>query len=464
MAKDDQISCGSSGPPNAPPQSEDVNCSDLGNSRRLVKLFGKDVRYVVETKKWIFWDGFHWLVDGRDQVQHLAKSIPNLILDEARTERDSVKRKVLLSWFMQSESASRLQAMVTLARSDPGVSVEIETLDVDPLMLGVLNGVVDLRSGKLEKPDKAHLMTKQAHVAFDAAATCPTWLAFIARISGGDLELAAYLQRVMGYILTGHTGEQCLIILYGTGANGKSIFHRVHRRLMGDYAKNTPPETLMVRSNQAGPSPELARLQGARLVIASEPSGGSRFDEATVKRLTGEDTIVCRYLYANLFEFSPTFKLVLATNHKPEIRDVDHAIWRRIQLVPFDVTIPQHEQDHQLFEKLERELPGILNWALDGLRSYQTIGLQPPAKVMKATEAYRSQMDILHDWIVEECVCEPRARTAPKVLHKSYMDWAIANDHTPLSSGIFGNELVARGFERGRTGSFRFHKGIRLKV
>ena len=268
----------------------------------------------------------------------------------------------------------------------------------------------------------------------------------------------------MGYILTGHTGEQCLIILYGTGANGKSVFLRVHRRLMGDYAKNTPPETLMVRATQSGASPDLARLPGARLVIASEPSVGSRFDEATVKQLTGEDTIVCRYLHSNLFEFSPTFKLVLATNHKPEIRDVDHAIWRRIQLVPFDVTIPQREQDRQLFEKLKRELPGILNWTLDGLRSYQTIGLQPPTKVMKATQAYRSQMDILHDWIAEECVREPGARTALKVLHKSYMDWAIANDHTPLSSRIFGNELVARGFERDRTGSFRFHKGIRLKV
>ena len=188
------------------------------------------------------------------------------------------------------------------------------------------------------------------------------------------------------------------------------------------------------------------------------------FDESVVKKLTGEDTISCRHLFGNNFRFKPTFKLLLATNHKPVIGDVDHAIWRRIQLAPFDVMITANEMNPHLFEELSGEFPGILNWALEGLRSFRHIGLRPPPKVTDATKAYRSQMDVLQDWIDEECICEPGAKTAASVLHKNYCQWACAQGHSPLTQIKFSNNLETRGFTRSKTAKGQCHIGIRLRI
>ena len=277
-------------------------------------------------------------------------------------------------------------------------------LDANPLLLAVQNGVVDLSTGLPITPERSQLITKQAGTKFDPAATCPIWRSFLSQVTDGDQDLAAFLQRMAGYLLTGITDEQCLFLLLGPGANGKSVFLNTLQSLMGDYASSTPPETLLARRDTAAATPDLARLRGARLVVASEPRDGSVMEEALVKRLTGQDKIVCRDLYSSFFEYYPTFKFVLATNSKPIIQGTDHAIWRRIHLIPFRIIVPPERKDKQLIRKLELELPGILNWVLEGVRAHQSGGLQPPPCVVEATRSYRSDMDVLGEWIEEECL------------------------------------------------------------
>ena len=434
--------------------------TDLGNARRLVAQRGQDLRYCPELKTWFFWDTARWMRDKDGEISRHAKDVVLNIHIQAYQEGNEAAREKLGKWAVQSEAYARIGAMIRLAETEPRIPVSVSDFDANHFLLGVTNGVIDLRTGELRKPKRQDYTTKQAPVCFDPNAQCSQWLSFIEYVTGGDEALEEYLQRIVGYWLTGNTSEQCIFILYGRGANGKTVFLRVIQALMGDYAMMTPPETLMVKKNTSGPSPDLARLHGARLAIATEPKDDCALAEQVVKQITGQDTIVCRHLYGNLFEYAPQFKVVLATNHKPIIRGDDHAIWRRIQLIPFTVTIPPEEQDKQLIEKLLPELPGILNWALQGVLAYRDQGLAPPECVRKAIQQYRSEMDILGDWIEERCTLDPSATTPASELYVCYRQWCQANGHRPLSKKKFGMKLDDRGFERDRTGKVRSYLGL----
>jgi putative DNA primase/helicase len=242
------------------------------------------------------------------------------------------------------------------------------------------------------------------------------------------------------------------------------VFLRVIEDLWGDYACATPPETLLVRRGAGGARPDLAKLRGARLVVASEPSDNSVLEEALVKRLTGQDKIVCRDLYSSLIEYVPTFKFVLATNSKPIVHGTDHAIWRRIHLIPFNVTFRLHEQDKQLITKLKTELPGILNWALNGTRAYLQNGLNPPSSVVAATQSYRSEMDVLEEWIEDECLRDPASQSLVTKLYAAYTSWCQKNKMRQLTKRAFGPQLEIKGFKRGRgAGGARLYRGIALR-
>ena len=293
--------------------------------------------------------------------------------------------------------------------------------------------------------------------------TAPTFRAFLDRIFAGDRELEAFVQRFAGYSLTGSTAEQCFVILHGGGANGKSTLLELLRYVLGDYGANTSADVLMASSFARGPDNEVARLRAARFVSAAESGEGRRLDEERVKRLTGGDTLTARFLYREHFEFTPTFKLWLCTNHRPEIRGTDDAIWRRVRLVPFNVTIPPHERDGDLPAKLRAEAPGVLRWAVEGALEWQAEGLRPPAIVMQATNDFRDESDIVGRFVDDECMVLPEASAKAAELYRRFIAWCKAAGEEPITQKALGLRLQSDGrFTRERSNRVRLWRGIGL--
>lgn len=425
------------------------NLTDTGNGQRLASRHGQDMRYSYTLRKWLLWDGTRWIFDDLGSITRLAKDTARGIYSEAAQQTDDTRRAATVKHATASESLPRLTAMVELAKSEPGIPVHPDELDRDPLLLGTANGTVNLRTGGLREPQREDYITKSAMTHYDPAARCPQWMNFLNRIMAGDTEMIGFLQRSIGYSLTGSTAEQCLFMLYGTGANGKSTFLNVLSELVGDYGANTPAESLMVQQN-SGVRNDIARLRGVRFVTAIETEDGQRLAESLVKSLVGGDTISARFLYGEFFDFKPQFKLFLAANHKPIIKGDDYAIWRRVRLVPFEVTVPEAEWDLALPEKLRAELPGILNWAIEGCLEWLRAGLRPPDKVLAATQAYRTDMDVMQQFFDERCHIEPRAMVGATELYAEYRQWAEDNTGWVMSQTAFGRKLGERGFAKGR--------------
>jgi putative DNA primase/helicase len=380
-------------------------CTDLGNAERLVRLFGDRIRFVPQWG-WLVWDGKRWTRDnGNQRITELAEETVRQIYREAAETDNPDERAKLAKWAIASESRQRIAAMIELAA--PMRLASPDEFDADDWLLNLENGVLNLRTLEFLPHDPNLKLTKLAPVTYDPNADCPKWKAFLQRIFNGNERLIRFVQRAVGYSLTGSTREQCLFFLHGTGANGKSTFLEVIRALLGDYAVTAEFSTF-VADRKSSVRNDIARLHSARLVTAIEVGEGKRFAEELIKTLTGGDTVAARFLYREFFEFKPRFKVWLAANYKPEIRGTDYAIWRRIRLIPFTVTIPPEEQIPDLAEQLKEELSGILNWALEGLRDWLANGLQPPPEVTEATEAYRAEMDIV------DCSCKTLVSPTPK--------------------------------------------------
>jgi putative DNA primase/helicase len=336
--------------------------NDTANAKRFVEQHGQDIRFEYSSENWLLWRDGCWSVDNTDQVIELSKKTALSIYQEAAEETGSVElRQKLGKHAEQSLNHRRLRSMVQLAASDPKIIVPIEALDADDMLLGVRNGVVDLRTGTFRAATREDLVTLRCETAFDPEAKSPVFERFLFRVMGGDPELIRFMQRLVGYALTGKTIEQCLAFLYGDGANGKSTFLDIIMRVMGDYAAQIQPESLMTRRSGGSASSDLARLVGKRLVVSNEIREGSHLEENLIKQITGGDRMTARFLYKGDFEFSRKYSLLMAGNHQPVIKGDDNGIWRRIHLVPFTQTIPVEERDRHLGEKLGRELAGILN-------------------------------------------------------------------------------------------------------
>ena len=422
-------------------------CTDLGNAERLVRLFGDRIRYVPQWG-WLVWDGKRWARDpNAQQVTRLAEETVRQIYREAAEASDPEERTKLAKWAIASESRQRITAMIELAA--PMCLASPDDFDADDWLLNCQNGVLNLKTLEFVPHDPQQRLTKIAPVAYDPKADCPNWKAFLQRIFNGNERLIRFVQRAVGYSLTGSTREQCLFFLYGTGANGKSTFLEVIRALLGDYAATTEFSTF-VADRKSGVRNDIARLHSARMVTAIEVGEGKRFAEELIKTLTGGDTVAARFLYREFFEFRPRFKVWLAANYKPEIRGTDWAIWRRIRLIPFTVTIPPEEQIPDLADQLKAELAGILNWALEGLKDWLANGLQPPPEVVEATEAYRAEMDIVGMFIKDACILDPKAVTPSKTLYDAFKDWCAENGYEPFGQTAFGRRLAAKGFASGR--------------
>jgi putative DNA primase/helicase len=439
--------------------------TDLGNARRLVARHGNNIRFVHEWHQWIIWEGTHWRIDADGAIMRLAKETVEALYAEAAKIDDEDKRKELRKHGLKCQAAARLDAMIDLARTEPEVVLSAQRLDADPWLLGTQNGVLELRTGKFRSAKRDDYITMRTGVAFEPGATCPSWLGFLDMVTGGDRSLSAYLQRVAGYTLTGSTCEEVLFVLYGTGNNGKSTWRETLHFLLGDYAVAADAGLLIERKAPGGATPEIARLKGRRLVAINETSENDQLNEARVKYITSQDKISARNLYQGLFDFDPSHKTFLTTNHKPIIRGTDIGIWRRVHLLPFTVTIPAHEVEKDFRERrLVPELPGILNWALEGLRAYLKEGLDPPAAVREATGAYQQDMDVVGQWIEDRCVRDPQATVPTGTLYGDYVSWAQTQIGWTLNNLKFRRNLTDRGFGAAKgTGGQRLVRGLRLQ-
>lgn len=436
--------------------------TDLGNAQLFAELFRRDIRFCHAHGAWFYWDGLLWREDSSGEMIRYAKRFNQALLEAAKIEEVEEIQKEQLKWVLASQSRNRIESMMKLATAQCGIPISPHEFNADPMLFCVENGTLDLRDGNFRKPERWDYITKRARVRFEHGADCHRWKEFIRQICCDDEQLARYLQKIAGLLLTGKTDEQCFFVFYGGSANGKSVFVKVIQHLLGDYCRTTPPETFMEKRNAGGPSPDLARLMGARGVFASEASDRGVLSEETIKRVTGQDAIVCRRLHMDYFEYYPQFKYILVTNHKPTIRGQDNAIWRRVRLVPFKTTIPSDKQDRHLFEKLQSESSGILNWALEGLRMYLLDGLDPPECVATATLEYRSEMDIIGDWFEECCELDADARVLMKDAYVSYNMWCKESGHFPFSKKNFGIRLREQGISEAKSGSNRYYLGFRI--
>ena len=360
------------------------------------------------------------------------------------------------------KSRSRINAILELSRSR--LAIAEEKIDRDRDLIGLSDGrVFDLRTGDYVAPHAEVFVTKKLGASFDPQAQCPLWLQFLDRIFAGNEDVIGFVQRAAGYSLSGHVSEQCLFIMTGTGANGKSTFINALSAMFGNYAGTTPMQTLTVMPFSNGQTNDLAAMQGKRFVSASDGEAGQRLAEAKIKLMTGGDRIACRPLYKDLTEYDPQFKLWVATNDLPDVSGTDEAIWRRIRVINFPVTIPECERDPNLPAALAAEAPGILNWALEGYRAFRGGGLRPPAEVTEATGSYRRDNDLVEQFIEARCQRSPAALSTSKALYEGYSEWCAANGHGAVSQPQFGKELARKGFQPKKSRNSNRWLGLELK-
>ncbi|CAH0445289.1 phage/plasmid primase, P4 family [Ralstonia pseudosolanacearum] len=427
-----------------------------GLATAFTRRYGDDWRYCSLWGKWLVWTGVRWNHDQLLYVTHLSRGICRAASFKADTPRQKAKLA----------SSSTIASVEKIARSDPKHAATADEWDADVWALNTPGGVVDLRTGNLRAHRREDRMTKvtTATPRGRNGEGCPSWLAFISDITGGNTELAAYLQRMVGYCLTGVTSEHALFFLYGTGANGKSVFLNVLATILGDYAANAPMDTFMDVRGDRHPT-DLAGLRGARLVSSIETEQGRRWNESKVKSITGGDKVSARFMRQDFFDYWPQFKLLVAGNHKPSIRNVDEAMKRRLHLIPFTVTVPPERRDGRLTEKLLKERDGILAWAIEGCLAWQRQRLDPPASVLSATEEYFEAEDALGQWIEERCLLGRAHREGVSMLFADWREWAERAGEYVGSVKRFSELMATRRFEKCRlTSGARGVTGIALRA
>jgi len=435
--------------------------SDLGNAQRFARLHGDSVRYVHETGRWFIWDGKRWAEDTHGQALRLAMEIPREVYRQANAEHDTAGRKALVAHGLRSESGKCIREALALARSIEPIPVSYDAFDTHPWALNAQNGTVNLRPGERYEHDPDDMCSKICGASYFEAAKAPLWQECL-EMWFPDPDLRDYIQRAVGYSLIGESLEEVVFILWGPGENGKTKFLETIKAALGDYAMNTPAETLIASRSGSGISNDVARLKGARFVSASESDENRRLNEAKVKALTGGDTITARFMRAEFFEFKPVFTLWLSTNHKPVVTGQDEGIWRRIRLIPFTQKIPKAKRNSKLSEALGKELDGVLAWAVEGAIRYQVFGLEPPSVVSDATAEYRRESDTFGDFLESCCEIDETAVVTTKALYTAYTDWCERENEPVLTGTMFGKKVTERGFGKAKFGGQRARKGLRV--
>ncbi|WP_409971505.1 phage/plasmid primase, P4 family [Bacillus sp. Bva_UNVM-123] len=460
-------------PPASPPTQQQhehrepkFNLTEMGNAERLVYRNGQNLKYCIEFEEWLLWNGSTWIEDKKRRIERIAIKTFREMYGEASKEEDMNRRTQIVKWAQSSEKSSVF--LNSIARAQAMLPLTQDELNKNGMLLNCKNGVVDLQTGNLLEHDRKLLMTKNNHIHYDVKAKCPTWINFLESIMKDEKgnvkqDLIDFLQKAIGYTLTGDISEQVAFFLWGTGRNGKSTFINIIKEILGDYGKQTNSDTFTSKVNDNGINNDIARLHGARFVSAVESEDGQKLSESLIKQLTGGEPITARFLRKEFFEFLPEFKIFFTTNHKPIVKGDDEGIWRRIRLIPFTVTIPKEEVDKQLPEKLRAELSGILRWAVEGCMKWQQEGLGEPEEVKAATDEYKEEMDLLSNFLDECCVIFSEAKVAVNDIHKEYMKWAEENGEYPMKQRAFSNRLQMKGYsKRKSTGNRTFFFGIGL--
>ena len=449
---------------------------EIGHGERFVDYWGETTRYDASRGMWMLWRNTHWEPDIADEV----------VFRMTRVARNILTCETRAIWNRSDEEADRIAAMakrvyeagiklhryrtitssLQFAKVLPGMSTRTSHYDADPMVFNCQSGVVDLRTGLVAPHRAEDLLTKISPVPLGGTEEqCPRWMQFLDEIMCGDKELVAYLQRLVGYILTGSMKEQCFFLFYGGGANGKSTFINVIKHLTGAYGQQVDFTTFMDMNRGGSPRNDLAGLVGKRFVVSPEGMEGKALDEPVVKQFTGGDTLTVRFLNKEFFEFQPVGKIVLASNYRPVVKGTDHGIWRRMRLVPFLAKFEEGSADLDLTEKLLKETPAILRWAVEGSRLWFQQGLGIPSAVSAATMSYRSSMDIFQTFLDERCHVEYTATVGAQTIYDAYTDWcACAGIRIPMKQSVFGQRLEERGFLRKKTATKNVWMGVGLKL
>jgi len=440
---------------------EKLPYTDAGNAEMIATIYGERLRYDHRLGRWLIWDGQRWQADNDGHLIRLVLDAMRRRQELALKIRDVDQKKRAMSWTLGSESYSKMVSAINIAKNLDPLTDNGTGWDSNDWLLGVGNGVLDLRTGTLRNALPDDRITLNTEIDYNPDATAPRWEQFLSEIFDGDDELVGFIQRAVGYTLTGDTREQCLFLCHGGGANGKSVLLDILRTLLGDYAKNTPFSTFEMDRNNANTN-DLAALSRVRLVTAAETNEAQRLNEARVKAITGGDPITARFLHKEFFEYLPSFKVWLAMNHKPRILGADDGIWRRIRLIPFNVKFKGKDADKTLPDKLNAELGGILAWAVRGALDWQNGGLREPQVVVAETVNYRHESNNVLIYLDEQTIQNPQARIVSSTLYKKYRDWCNERGDYPISIQEFGRRMSDAGYISQKISGYKRYTGIEL--
>lgn len=444
--------------------------TEMGNAERLFAAHGEDIRY-CKAFGFCVWESGHWRGDGELTVRRWAKKTIRAMYAEAaglaqqasgtdgseESKALAAESMELLKWARKSETARMIDAMLSLIRDTCEVDTSI--FDAKPMLFNARNGTIDLTTGALRPHSRDDYLMQCAPTDCDPMALCPTFARFVEQIMCNREDLVMYLQRALGYSLSGSVKEQVWHLLIGEGENGKSTLVETVAYVLGEYAGMLEPESVTVGGRSTdpnAPSPAIASLKGKRFVKVTETEEGARIAPARIKRLSGADELSGRHLNRNLFSFMPSFKLWLYTNHRPQVRETKHAFWRRVRYIPFDFNLrelPPEAKDAELPDKLRAEAPGILAWLVRGCLAWQSEGLKPPKEVMEATESYKRDSDLLQTFLDEHVVLVAQGSVPAKAIYERYTTWCEEYGEHPMSQRRLGEALAERGFERKHWGT-----------
>ncbi|MBU3621975.1 phage/plasmid primase, P4 family [Polynucleobacter sp. CS-Odin-A6] len=450
-------------------QSASHIMGDLDNARYFKSMFEGEFLFCHSNRKWLRFTGMRWEWCQKEEQIGAAKLVAEQIMDKAgelfKLDPTGPLSKAWQAHAKAIRSNGRIIAMLELATSEPGMGISnISDLDSQPMLLGVSNGVFDLKNMKLLLPDPKLLISRQVHADYNQAATCPLWLKFLNEIFIGDQDVINYVQKALGYSLTGDVSEELLHFCYGHGKNGKSVMANVIVKIMGDYVQTANFDLLALK--ESGATNDVARLAGARLVMANETRENQRLDDQKLKALVSTEKITARFMYAEFFEFWPQFKIWLRGNYKPIITDSSNGAWRRMRLIPFEYQVPEDKTDHKLEEKLLAEKEGILAWMIDGCYRWQQEHLPAPKRIEDASRVYQEESDMLGEFLEDCCEVGAGKSESQKSVFGTYRMWANKNGTHPVTQKSFTRQLGSRGVDTKRVKAQgetnRFYIGLEL--